>query len=209
MWKTVSKLFFLSVVLLAFACAPRRVEIPTYEGLDVREVLLEKKPVAEIDAVFSITFERDETEIKGEGKANISRNGDLALRVYSFGFLAFELTSQDGAINSNPAIDRNKGVILTYGLRDCLFWWDVQDFSIGEENNAYVFSNSVRRVWIDKATMLPQKQTISLSDGRELLITYELPRQISGNWYPSRIRIELSRYAVTLVIKELSFILDA
>ncbi|MEW6586048.1 MAG: hypothetical protein AB1442_10620, partial [Nitrospirota bacterium] len=146
---------------------------------------------------------------KGEGKANVSRSGDLALRVYSFGFLAFELTSQDGAISSNPAIDRNKGVILTYGLRDCLFWWDIEDSSIDEQDNAYVFSNSIRSIWIDKATMLPQKQTISLSDGRELLITYERPQQIGGNWYPSRIRIQLSRYAVILVIKELSFILDA
>ena len=208
MLKIVSKLFFLSILFIIFACAPRRVEIPSYEGVNVREVLAAKKPVADIEAVFSITFEKEEASVKGDGKANISRNGDLALRVYSFGFLAFELAARDGIIKSDPPVDRNKAAILTYGLRDCLFWWDIDDYRLEEENDAFLFSNSVRKIWIDKKTMLPFKQVISLSDDRELVITYENPEKINGTWHPSKIRIQLSRYSVILVIKEMLFILE-
>lgn len=207
--KTVSKLFFLSILLIIFACAPRRVEIPSYEGVDVIEVLAAKKPVSDIEAVFSITFETEDTWVKGDGKANISRNGDLDLRVYSFGFLAFELVARDGIIKSNPHVDKNKAAVLSYGLRDCLFWWDVDGYTLEEEDNAFLFSHAVRKIWIDKKTMLPLKQTISLSDDRELVITYENPEKINETWYPSKIRIQLARYGVVLVIKELLFVLSA
>lgn len=208
MLKIVLKLFFLSTLFLIFACAPRRVEIPSYEGVDVREVLAAKKPVSDIETVFSITFEKEDTSVKGDGKANISRNGDLDLRVYSFGFLAFELAARDGIMKSDPPVDRNKAAILTYGLRDCLFWWDIDEYKLEEEENAFLFSNSVRKIWIDKKTMLPFKQVISLSDDRELIIAYENPEKINGNWYPSEIRIQLARYRVILVIKEILFILE-
>ncbi len=42
-----------------------------------------------------------------------------------------------------------------------------------------------------------------LEDGRELDIYYENPEKIGDLWYPSKIRIELSRYAVTLRIKDI------
>jgi hypothetical protein len=208
MLKIVSKLFFLSILFIIFACAPRRIEIPSYEGVDVREALAAKKPVSDIEAVFSITFEKEDTSVKGDGRANISRNGDLDLRVYSFGFLAFELTARDGIIKSDPPVDRNKAAILTYGLRDCLFWWDIDEYRLEEEKDAFLFSNAVRKIWIDKKTMLPFKQMISLSEDRELVITYENPEEINGTWYPSKIRIQLARYSVILVIKNLLFVLE-
>jgi hypothetical protein len=209
MLKIVSKLFFLSILLVASACAPRYVEIPTYEGMDVREVLAAKKSVSDIEAVFSVTFEKEDTSMKGDGKMDVSRDGDLALRIYSFGFLAFELTSHDGIVHSNPPVDRNKSTMLTYGLRDCLFWWDIDDPDFKEENDAYIFSDVVRKIWIEKKTMLPMKQTVSLSDGRELVITYESPEKMNEIWYPTKIRIQLAQYSVTLVIRELLFVLKA
>ena len=207
MLKSVLKLFFLSILLVASACAPRYGEIPTYEGMDVREVLAAKKSVSDIEAVFSVTFENEDTSIKGDGKIDVSRNGDLVLRIYSFGFLAFELTSHDGIVHSNPPVDRNKSTILTYGLRDCFFWWDIDDPDFKEENDAYIFSDVVRKIWIEKKTMLPVKQTVSLSDGRELIITYENPEEMNETWYPTKIRIQLAQYSVILVIKELLFVL--
>lgn len=209
MLKTASTLFFLSILLIIFACAPRRIEIPSYEGLDVREVLAVKKNVSDIEAVFSITFEQEDTSVKGEGKANLSKNGDLDLRVYSFGFLAFELVARDGIIRSNPPVDRNKAAILSYGLRDCLFWWDIDGYTLEQGPDAFLFSNTARRVWIDKKTMLPLQQIISLADDRELVITYENPEKINGTWHPARIKIQLSRYSVILVIRELVFVLSA
>ena len=204
------KLFFISCSLLLVSCAAPRVELPDYEGVDVRDVLRQREQVRKIESVFSIVFEREDSEIKGSGKLYLSRDGDMTLRVYSFGFLAFELTSDNGVIkSSDPAIDRNKGIMLTYGLRDCLFWWDMVNREIAEEGNGYLLHNHARKVWLDRKTLLPTRQTIGLEDGRELDIYYEVPIKIDNTWFPSKIRIELSRYAVVLQIKDMLFVSDS
>jgi hypothetical protein len=188
-----------------FSCAPKRVEIPTYEGIDVKEVLFTKNTISTIDATFSIVFEKDDSEMRGEGVLNISRNGDLNLRVYSFGFLALEVTSENGVIKSNPRIDRSKTKILTQGLRDCLFWWDIQDYEVEERDSMYLLKNFSREVWFDKKTILPIKQRVAIESGRELHISYEDMKKMGDVWYPSAITIELSQYSVELKIKEISF----
>ena len=124
------------------------------------------------------------------------------------GFLAFELSSANGAIKSTPSIDKNKSLILTDGLRDCLFWWDIKDFDTQEKEGKFILTNSRRQIWIDGKTMLPVRQIISLEDGRELDISYENPEKIGNVWYPSKIRIELSKNALTLRIKDISFIFE-
>ena len=208
MLKIVSTLFLVISFLLA-SCARPRVEMPVYEGVGVRDVLALKKDISAIEARFSISFEKGDTEMKGSGVLNISRNGDMNMRVYSFGFLAFQISAEDGVIKSSPPVDRGKGMILTYGLRDCLFWWDLKDFDIQEKENRYVLRDMARTLWIDRKTMFPIRQIISLDDGRELVMTYEDPELAEDIWYPAKIRIELSRYSVTLKIKDISFITGA
>ena len=131
------------------------------------------------------------------------------MRVYSFGFLAFEMTSENGIVKSAPAIDRNKGIILTYGLRDCLFWWDLKDFETDEKEDHLILRNHDRELWLDKKTMFPKRQIIFLEDGRELNIYYDNPERAGDFWYPSKIRIEHARYVVTLKVKEISFVRKA
>jgi len=137
---------------------------------------------------------------------NISRSGDMNMRIYYLGFLYAELSSVNGVVKSSRAVDKSKALMLTYGLRDCLFWWDIKDFEKKEQEGNFILTNSQRRIWIDGKTMLPVRQVISLEDGKELNISYENPDKIGGSWYPSKIRIELSRYAVTLRIKDMAFL---
>ncbi len=206
MLKVLSRLFSLSSTLVfLLSCVTKRVEIPVYEGIDVRDVLSAKNNISAIDATFSIIFEKNDSEMRGEGVLNISRNGDLNLRVYSFGFLALEVISEKGIIKSNPRINKSKGKLLTQGLRDCLFWWDIQDFEIDEKDGTYLLKNLSREIWLDKKTVLPIKQKVSLEDGKELTITYEDVEKMGDVWYPSTIKIELSQYSVTLKIKEILF----
>jgi outer membrane lipoprotein-sorting protein len=209
MSKIVSKLFLISVIFLLFSCARPRVEMPSYEGVDVKDVLTAKNNISTIETTFSISFEKDDTEIRGDGVLNIAKNGDLSMRIYSFGFLAFEMTSENGAIKSRPAVDRNKGTLLTYGLRDCLFWWDLDNFDTEEKEDVYILRDLNKTLWMDKKTMLPRKMSISLEEGRELNVSYENPEKMGDMWYPSKIRIELSKYAVTLKIRDISFALNA
>jgi hypothetical protein len=53
--------------------------------------------------------------------------------------------------------------------------------------------------------MFPIRQTVSLEDGREFNFYYENPEKAGDIWYPSKIRIEFSKYSVTLKIKDISF----
>src|SRR4030042_2177736 len=205
MLRALSMLSLISITLIFLcSCAPKRVEIPTYEGSDIREVL-SAKHISTIDAPFSIVFEKNGSEMRGEGVLNISRNGDLNLRVYSLGFLALEVISEQGVIKSNPRIDRSKTKILTQGLRDCLFWWDIQDFEVDEKDGMYHLKNFSREIWFDKKTTLPIKQKVALENGRELSISYEDMEKMGEVWYPSTITIDLSQYSVKLKIKEISF----
>jgi hypothetical protein len=205
MLRVLSTLSLLSIIILLLSCAAPRVEVPVYEGVDVREFLNSKNSISDIDTTFSITFEKDESEMRGEGVLNISRDGDLSLRVYSLGFLALEVTSEKGIIRSNPRIDKIKGRILTEGLRDCLFWWDIEDYEIDEKEGMYLLKNLSREIWLDRKTILPLRQVVALEDGRELIIHYEDNKKVGDIWYPSRIRIDLLKYSVKLKIKDISF----
>ncbi len=205
MLKRVSGLLLLSIVFLLAGCAPKKIAMPSYEGRAFNDILAEKSGIASIDAKFAILFEKNGSEIKGDAALDISRSGDLSLRVYSLGFLAMEMTSRDGFVKSDPPLDKGKKLILTEGLRDCLFWWDMDDYVFSEGNGYYVLKNADRELWIDKKTFLPSRQTIRFGDGRELKVYYSEPANDNDIWYQSKIRIELSRYAVTLTIKKMTF----
>jgi hypothetical protein len=205
MLKTVLRQALFSIILFIFSCAAPEIEMPNFEGIDVRDVLRVKNDISAIETEFSITFEKNDTEVKGDGVLNISRDGNLDLRVYSLGFLAFELTSEDGKIKSDPVLDRTKNAILVYGLRDCLFWWDIKDYEVDEKEGVYLLKNLSRKVWINGKTMLPIKQTVLLEDNKELKFYYEKPERLGNIWYPSKIKIELLHYSVTLKIKEILF----
>lgn len=203
--KIVLKLYLLSLTVFLISCAIQRVEIPVFEGVNIRDVLSAKKDISIIDTTFSITFEKDEGELRGEGILNISRIGDLNFRIYSLGFLALEVTSLNGVTKSNPRIDKNKGRILTEGLRNCFFWWDIEDYTIDELEDVYILKNLSREIWLDRNTILPLKQVIFLEDGRGLVINYSGNKKFGDVWYPSSITINLSKYSVKLKVKEISF----
>jgi hypothetical protein len=209
MLKNALTLFFLSALLLSYSCAVKKVEMPLFEGVDVREALAEKSRISAIDTTFSIAYENRDTVLKGDGAVFIARNGDMTMRIYALGFLAFELIAENGSVKSSRPIDKNREVILTSGLRDCVFWWDLGDYENEEQENEYILKNPVRTVWIDKKTLFPLRQVIQLEDGREIAVSYETPERAEDIWYPSRIRIELDGNVVTLKIKDISFVLGA
>ena len=208
MSKHALKLFLISIVLLSTACAARKIEkieLPSYEGRAFREVLSERNGIRDIETKFSVLFEKKDSEIRGDAALDISQTGDMSLRVYSMGFLAMDLTSREGLVKSTPALDRGKKLILTRGLRDCLFWWDMKDFSLTEEAGYYVLESPGREIWIDKKTFLPARQNIYFEDGNVLNVNYDNPTKENDSWYQSKIRIEYLQYSVTFTITHMSF----
>jgi hypothetical protein len=199
------KLFFVSILICVSACAPKKVEIPAFEQRSIDVVLAERRSVERIDAAMSVVFEKTDSEMHGDAVLDITQDGDLHMKVYTLGILAMELTSKNGLVKSTPKLDKSKTAILTKGLRDSLFWWDLTDVSVQEEKDHLILQNATRQVVLDRKTMLPQKQRISFDDGKQLTVFYDNPAQAKGVWYQSKMRIELSRYAVTLIVREISF----
>ncbi len=205
MSKNALKFFSVSILIILSACVPQKFELPSYEGRDLKEVMADMQNITEIETTVSILFEKVDSGMSGDGALNISRGGDMSLRVYSLGFLAMEVTAREGAVQSTPHLDNSKVLILTKGLRDCLFWWDMKDFNLSEDRDGYLLTNSERTLWLDRRTFLPRKQVIRLGDGDELTIFYEDPARENNVWYQSKMRIELSRYRVTVKVKNISF----
>ncbi len=186
------------------ACAPQRVELP-FEQRSLDAVLADRKGIEKIDAAMSVVFEKTDSEMHGDAVVDIAQGGDMHMKVYTLGILAMDIASRDGRVKSTPKLDRSKTAILTRGLRDSLFWWDLADFTVQEENDQLVLQNATRQVVLDRKTMLPQKQRISFDDGKQVTVFYDMPAQAKGVWYQSRMRIELSRYVVTLTVREITF----
>lgn len=202
--KTLWKPLSLSIILFLFSCTVKRIEMPTYEGVDVGEIIAGRSSIKSVEATFSIEFEKDDSTMTGDAVIELT-DEVLSLRVYSLGFLAAEVIAENGVIKSNPRLDRNKSAILVDGLTNSFLWWTIKNYEIEEKDDMYQLRSSWRKLLIDKKTMLPRQQTIELDNGRELNVFYEEPANSGEFWYPSKMRIELSRYAVTLKIKTISF----
>ena len=203
--KIFSTLFFCSIVIFAAACAPKTVEVPSLEERGIDEVLAERQSIQRIEAAMSVVFEKKDSQMFGDAVLDITRGGDLQLKVYTLGILGMDLSSRNGVVKSSPRLDRTKRTILTQGLRDCLFWWDLRNFALRDDGDYLVMLNATHAVWLDKKTLLPAKQQIDFGDGKRLTVQYDAPARQNGIWYQSRIRIELTRYVVTLQIKEIGF----
>ena len=179
--------------------------MPAVEQRSIDMVLAERRTVERIDAAMSVVFEKTDSEMHGDAVLDIARDGDLHMKVYTLGILAMDLASSNGRVKSTPKLDKSRTAILTRGLRDSFFWWDLEDVTVQEGNDHLILQNATRQVVIDRKTMLPRKQTISFDDGKQLKVSYDDPAQAQGLWYPSRMKIELSRYTVTLTVREIAF----
>lgn len=196
-------LFLSFLVCFLMSCAAKKVEIPIFEGIDLKEMLAERESVKSLESTFYIEFERDGSIMKGDAILRLTPE-TMDLQVYSLGFLVAEVISNGDGTRSNPSIDRNKLSMLVDGIRNSFFWWSVKNPGIKDDNDSYLVSNSWRMLFINKKTMMPEKQIIELDDGRQLNVFYEEPALMDGVWFPSKMRIELSRQSVNLKIKTLS-----
>lgn len=199
-------LFCAAIVFQLSSCATKRIEIQYYEG-SLYERLRSFEEVRSIKATFSISFDRgDGVVIKGDGVLNLSKDA-LDLQVYSMGFLVAEVNADNSGVRSNPPVNKNRLIILVDGLRNSFFWWDIKGYDLKDEEDHYIIRNSWKRLKIDKKTMMPLHQVIDLEDDKHLDVSYYEPSDINGFPFPSRIRIELSNYAVDLRIKDITLIL--
>jgi hypothetical protein len=189
-----------------FSCSVKHVEMPSYEGVDIKDIIAERSKIKSVEAVFSVEFEKGNNLTTGEAAVDITEKV-LDMRIYSSGFLVGEVKEENGAIKSKPELGASRSAFLVYGLRNSIFWWNIKDFKVIESDSSCQLKNSAQKIFIDKKTMLPTQQTIELNDGKELRIYYEEPENSKDVWYPSSMKIEFLNYVVRLHIKRISFIL--
>lgn len=189
-------------ILLIASCATKRIEIHYYEG-SLLDRLRSLESVKSIKAAFSIEFDKGEgITLNGDGVLSLSEDA-LDLQVYSMGFLVAEVNADRTGVRSNPSVNKNRLIMLVDGLRNSFFWWSIDGYDIEDKGNNYIIMNSWKRVTVDKKTMMPLNQRIDLEEDNQLEVFYYEPIEINGFVFPSRIRIELSRYAVNLRIRDL------
>jgi uncharacterized protein Veg len=161
-----------------------------------------------IEAVLTVEYESEDNSMSGDASLRLSKE-DLHLRIYYLGFLVGEISEKDGTIISKPRLNKNKSTILVDGIRNSLFWWNMDDFALQERNDSYILENSIRKVFVDKKTFLPIKQIVELDDGQKLEITYDIPKKIDETtnpllqdlWYNSTIIFKLKNHTANIKIK--------
>lgn len=212
-------LLLLTVYCLLFtvSCAPKHIEMPSYEGISLENALSKLKNIKSIEAVLSVEYEKNDSTMNGDASLNVSED-KLNLRLYYLGFLAGEISEDNGIIKSKPKLDKNKSTILVEGLKNSFLWWNIKDYTLQEKEDMYVLKNSYRKIVISKKTLLPIQQTIELNDGEELRIFYASPAKNNSEkperepldsqqsnlkpfWYNSAMTIEFKNYTVKIRVK--------
>jgi hypothetical protein len=205
-------------LLLTVSCAPKHVEMPSvempsYEGISLNDILPALQNIKAIEATISVVYEKQDSSMSGDAILKVS-DDSLDFRIYYLGFLAGEIQEYKGIIKSNPRLDRNKSAILVDGLKNSFFWWNIQDYSIHESEDIYILRNSYRKIIISKDTLLPIQQTIELYNGEKLNIFYDLPQRADADssfltssiplWYQSHLKIELRDQIVMIRVQSYS-----
>lgn len=185
------------------SCSTKQVVIPSFEGIELKDVLAEKGNLKSLKSTFSIELDRPGESINGDAVLRLTPD-TLDLQIYSHGFLVAEVTSNKDFTKSAPTLDRKRLSMLVDGMRNSFLWWAVKDYNIEDSLDSYCLSSPLRTLIINKKTMLPEKQSIELEDGRQIEVLYTEPDFVNGIWFPTKIHIEMGSKSVKLKVKTLS-----
>jgi hypothetical protein len=214
----VKKIFFVFIPVLLLciivSCAPRHVEIPSFNDIDLNRHLAELSTVRSIEAVLSLEYEKGDSLMNGDASLTISEN-TLDLKIYYLGFLAGYISENNGVVTVSQKIDRNRTLMFVEGLKNSFLWWKIMDntYTIEEDGRFYKLENYNRKIFLDKKTLLPAQQFIEIYNGDELRIFYDSPARIedagdavlahspAAMWYQSGMRISLNNHHLKIKIK--------
>lgn len=177
--------------------------MPSYEGIELKDVLAEKGNIRSLKSTFTVAFDGNGDFGKGDAVLNLTPEA-LDLQIYSHGFLVAEVTSNKDFTKSSPALDRKRLSMLVDGLRNSFLWWNVKGYDIEDRTDGYRVASPWRILTINKKTMLPEKQFLELEDGRQIDILYAEPDFVDGIWFPSEMHIEMGSKSVRIKVKTLS-----
>lgn len=210
MSKMLSKLFFISLIVLFSACAPKPLLIPpsVYEEttLSLDEII--EKASGDTVAFKAITEieVRKNNEHYDSVRASvlIKMSGPVHVRMYKFGILVKDFVVMDDRLYLLSGKGDPKLKELGRQFHNAIFWWnDIQEGVLQSKGSEYIIKARNKVVHIDKATLLPLRQRFVAFE-REIEIIYGDPmEEKDGYWHPSEINILVGDFSFTVKLKKL------
>jgi hypothetical protein len=210
MSKKLFKLFFISFLLVAAACAPKPVVAPPslYEEtvLSLDEIIEKASgDTLALKAITEIEIRKNNEHYDSISASVLVKMPDwVHVRMYKFGMLVNDFVVMDDRLH----VLSGKGGpnLKKFGkeFHNAIFWWDdIQEGVLYSNGPEYIIRARNKEIHIDKATLLPLKQRI-VAFNRNIEIAYEEPvEEKDGYWHPSVINILAGDFSFTVKLKKL------
>ena len=210
MLKMLFKLFFTSFLLIVTACAPKPVAAPPalYEetALSLDEILEKASgDTVALKAITDIDILKNNEHYDSISASVLVKMPDwVHVRMYKFGMLVKDFVVMGDRLH---VLSGQGGPNLKkFGkeFHNAIFWWDdIQEGVLYSNGPEYIIRARNKEVHIDKATLLPLKQSIFAFQGN-IEIAYEEPmEEEDGYWHPSVINILAGDFSFTVKLKKL------
>jgi len=210
MLKTLFKLFFISFLLVVTACAPKPVVAPpsVYEdtALSLDEILEKASgDIVSLKAITDIEILQNNKHYDSISASVLVKMPDwVHVRMYKFGMLVKDFVIKDEKLyvllgKGGPDLEK-----FGKEFHNAIFWWDdIQEGVLYSNGPEYIIRARNKEVHIDKATLLPLKQSIVAFE-KNIEITYEEPKEEKdGYWHQSLINIRAGDFSFTVKLKKL------
>ena len=210
MSKMLFKLFFISFLLVITACAPKPVVAPpsVYEEtvLSLDEILEKASGDIEVlKAIMNIDILKNNKPYGSIRAAVLVKMPDwVHIRMYKDYILFKDFIIKDDKLY--VLLGKGGPNLKKFGkeLHNAIFWWDdIQEGVLYSNGPEYIIRARNKEVHIDKATLLPLKQSLVAFE-KNVEITYEEPKEEKdGYWHQSLINIRTGDFSFTVKLKKL------
>lgn len=208
MLKTLSRFFFISLVLIVAGCAPKVAPPPQYleQDLSLEEII--SKVSSDVEVLKAITDIRVEKNNEPYDFFNASilvkKSGWLHMRIYKFGMLVKDFVIKDNNLYVLSGKGGDNLKRLGNEFYNAIFWWEnMNNARMHRRGNEYIVMSENRELKLDSATLLPLKQKITALKTK-IGITYDKPRkEENGFWYASEMEITVGDFKFTVKLKRM------
>jgi hypothetical protein len=174
-------------------------------------VTVVKRDIDVLKAIVSIKTEKNnELYSYVDASLLLKRPHWLHMRMYKFGMPVGNFLLKDDAVQTVSG----KGVsqLGAFGkeLYYSVFWWeDIENALMYKQAEHYIIRAHNREIRLDRATLLPELQEITIND-KKIYIVYDDPKKIvsagqsiTDLWYPSVFNIEMDTYRLKIRLRKL------
>ncbi|UCH80915.1 MAG: hypothetical protein JSW20_14440 [Nitrospiraceae bacterium] len=209
MLKKLLKYFSFSLLFFFIACAPKPKLLPPplYEEAELSlEDIISKasSDVYSLKAISTIRIEKNDEHYTTFSASSIIKKPDwVHMRVYQLGMLVRDFVIKDNTLYVLSGKQDLNLKDLGKEMHNAVFWWEgLQDSTLTVRKEEYIISAFNKKLYLDRDTLLPDKQIINSEQGL-IVIKYEEPKETDGYWYNSIITINLNSFTFRVKLKKL------